>query len=281
MSREDEFIRQVESYLDDYEGVTPLPHAVRDAIRAALPATKQTKPIPGTTRYFTMSIPKPVLYGLAAAAVILLVVFGASLMGPNVGGPAPSEAEPTDGAAAASATPAPSSASCPTDPIAFPEPGIIAVHWCPPRDGDPVVAFTISAPQEWAEGHFGSSQMLVLQPAQGGAFALAFSGPETVDALVEEISSHEEFDVSEPQPVTIGGAEGVVFEVTLAPGVDADAAPPLFEDDMADWRVGADETLRVWAVDRPGEALAIVTRPPDQAWADAFEEILASLEWTN
>jgi hypothetical protein len=281
MSRDDRFIKQVESYLDEYEGVTPLPPNVRDAIRAALPATKQTKPIPGTTRYFTMSIPKPALYGLAAAAVIILVVLGAQLMGSNVGSPAPSDAEPTDGAAVASSTPAPSGDSCPTEPVTFPEPGVIAVHWCPPRDGNPVVAFTVNADQEWAEGHFGSSQMLVFQPAQGGAFALAFSGPETVDALVEEISSNEEFEVSEPQPVTLGGADGVVFEVTLAPGVDPDAAPPLFEDDMADWRVGADETLRVWVVDRPGEALAIVTRPPDQAWADAFEEILASLEWTN
>ena len=44
MTREDQFIGQLERYLDEYEGITPLPEAVRDAIRAELPKTKQAGP---------------------------------------------------------------------------------------------------------------------------------------------------------------------------------------------------------------------------------------------
>ena len=39
MTAHDPFINQLEDYLDEYEGNTPLPEAVRDAIRAELPST--------------------------------------------------------------------------------------------------------------------------------------------------------------------------------------------------------------------------------------------------
>ena len=41
MTRDDDFIGQLEGYLDEYEGSTPLPDEVRDAIRAQLPSTQQ------------------------------------------------------------------------------------------------------------------------------------------------------------------------------------------------------------------------------------------------
>ena len=44
MTHNDEFIGQLESYLDEYEGSTPLPEDVRDAIRAELPLTRQRPP---------------------------------------------------------------------------------------------------------------------------------------------------------------------------------------------------------------------------------------------
>jgi len=50
MTREDDFIGQLERYLDEYEGHTPLPDAVRDAIRAELPKTKQVGSLPGPMR---------------------------------------------------------------------------------------------------------------------------------------------------------------------------------------------------------------------------------------
>ena len=36
MTRDDTFVEQLENYLDEYEGLTPLPDLVRDDVRAAL-----------------------------------------------------------------------------------------------------------------------------------------------------------------------------------------------------------------------------------------------------
>jgi hypothetical protein len=83
MTRNDDFTRRLENYLDEYEGVTPLPDAVRAAIRAELPHTKQIGPIPGLSRFSRMTLQLPVSarYGLAAAAVLAAVVVGASIVG--------------------------------------------------------------------------------------------------------------------------------------------------------------------------------------------------------
>ena len=39
----DEFIGLLGGYLDEYEGSTPMPEHVRDAIRADLPSTRQRR----------------------------------------------------------------------------------------------------------------------------------------------------------------------------------------------------------------------------------------------
>ena len=43
MNRDDDFIEQLEDYLDTYEGVVPLPASVRDAVHARLPETRQVR----------------------------------------------------------------------------------------------------------------------------------------------------------------------------------------------------------------------------------------------
>jgi hypothetical protein len=95
MTREDDFIAQLEGYLDEYEGLTPLPDAVRDAVRAALPTTKQIGPIAGLMRNLNMTVnlPPAARYGLVAAAVVAAVLLGVTLFGrgPNTGG----ETQPT------------------------------------------------------------------------------------------------------------------------------------------------------------------------------------------
>jgi hypothetical protein len=88
MTRDDVFIEQLEGYLDEYEGQTPLPDAVRAAIRAELPTTKQAGVASGPLKLQTLgtSIPGPALYGLAAAALVAAVILGtAFLNGANVG----------------------------------------------------------------------------------------------------------------------------------------------------------------------------------------------------
>jgi hypothetical protein len=89
MTHEKDFIGQLESYLDEYEGATPLPEAVRDAIRADLPTTKQIGPLSGPMRYPSMStMPMAARFGLAAAVLVAAAVLAATILyrGENVGG---------------------------------------------------------------------------------------------------------------------------------------------------------------------------------------------------
>ena len=96
MTREDEFIGQLEAYLDDYEGFTPLPDTVRDAVRAELPKTKQigSRWPPMTFLNLTMGVHPATKYGLLAAVVMAVAVLGVVFVyrGSNVGGP---DATPT------------------------------------------------------------------------------------------------------------------------------------------------------------------------------------------
>jgi hypothetical protein len=89
MTREDEFIGQLEGYLDEYKGLTPLPDAVRDAVRAQLPTTRQIGPFSGPMRYVNMitSIPASARYGLVAAVVVAAAALGATFLGSKTGAP--------------------------------------------------------------------------------------------------------------------------------------------------------------------------------------------------
>ena len=54
MSDNDRFIGQLEDYLEAYDGDAPIPAHVRDAIRAALPGTRQVRSGRGPRRVITM-----------------------------------------------------------------------------------------------------------------------------------------------------------------------------------------------------------------------------------
>jgi hypothetical protein len=114
MSHNDEFIGQLEDYLEAFDGATPLPDRVRDAMRAELPSVRQVHPRPGLLRIFTMpsNVSAGGRLGLAAA-VVVAVVLGAAFLnnrssGVVGGGPASS---PPAATAAPSLTPTPSSSA--------------------------------------------------------------------------------------------------------------------------------------------------------------------------
>ena len=94
MTRDDDFIGQLEGYLDEYEGSTPLPDEVRDAIRAELPSTQQRPAWWPAWRFPEMnSFAK---FGLAAAAVVIAALLGFNyLVAPNIGGPGLDDPSPT------------------------------------------------------------------------------------------------------------------------------------------------------------------------------------------
>ena len=83
MTHNDEFIGQLESYLDEYEGNTPLPEAIRDAIRAELPSTQQ-RPAWWPARTFS-AMNNMAKLGLAAAAVVVAALLGFRFLVPGTG----------------------------------------------------------------------------------------------------------------------------------------------------------------------------------------------------
>ena len=74
MTRDAELIGLVEQYLDEFEGITPLPVALRDRVRAKLPHTKQVRPAVGLARFSQMS--NPFKIGMAAAVLGAAALIG-------------------------------------------------------------------------------------------------------------------------------------------------------------------------------------------------------------
>ena len=76
MRENDEFIGKVEDYLVEFDGETPLPGRVMDAIHAELPRTRQAKAGPGFMRMPPMlsTISSRAPLGIAAAVVVAVVL---------------------------------------------------------------------------------------------------------------------------------------------------------------------------------------------------------------
>lgn len=279
MTREDDFIRQLESYLDEYEGLTPLPDVVRDAVRAELPTTKQAGPGHGLARYLNMiTSNKAVQYGLAAAAVLLVAVGAFALGGRNTGDePPPNSSQMPSASAVASAE------ACTASDVSATAPGRIDVVWCVPRsEADTLtVAFTVEAPADWAQTWFGGTRSLYLRPPRG-AIALTLTGAESAEAWVDDVTGRNEYEASEPEAIDFDGAAGYTFDVRLAPGVSSGDAPPLFEDPEQAWRLQPDNQARAWVFERDAEVLAFVTGAApanfDQ-WAGEVGTSLETLQW--
>jgi hypothetical protein len=111
MNRTDDFIGRLEDYLVEFDGVTPLPARVKDAIHAELPRTGQARPLPRPLNVLAM-LPQPAAgarSGLVAAMVVAAVVLGAALINyigtTGVGG--------RGGFPVSSATPAPTGSPTP------------------------------------------------------------------------------------------------------------------------------------------------------------------------
>jgi hypothetical protein len=94
MTRDDDFIGQLEGYLDEYEGSTPLPGDVRNAIRAQLPSIQQ-RPAWWPARRFP-SMNNIAKLSVAAAVVAVAALLGFNyLVAPNIGGPGLDEPSPS------------------------------------------------------------------------------------------------------------------------------------------------------------------------------------------
>ena len=127
MNRNDELIGQLEDYLDSFDGATPLPRRVRDAIHAELPRTRQVRARPRPMEVLTMATRSTAvrLSAVAAAIVVAFVLGAAALNGsgpPRSAGPPPATPTPTP-APTPSPTPAAGPVSLGSAPAARCDPG--------------------------------------------------------------------------------------------------------------------------------------------------------------
>jgi hypothetical protein len=233
MTREDDFMGQLEGYLDEYEGLTPLPDAMRDAIRAKVPTTRQNGSLPGPMRFLSMSmsIPTPARYGLAAAVVLTAAVLGAAFFARG-------------GGIGADPTPTPPAGTL-LEPLFTAdltnalEPGRYYVD-------DPFpVRVSVTVPEGWSSWAYteAGSQIAFQKedadpPVTGGELSITIVdnvsadpcetntlldppvGP-SVDDLVTALSNLPGFEASTPTDVTVDGFHGKRFTLTAAPEGDA------------------------------------------------------------
>ncbi len=265
MTRNDDFIGQLEGYLDEYEGSTPLPHEVRDAIRAQLPATHQRPAWWPAWRFPEMN--HVMKLSLAGAAVVVAALLGYNyLVAPNVGGPS-----------LGGPTPSPTPVPTPIGALNGQDP-LQAGRW----QVDPALPMdvTIELPDGWSAGgawvargpkgiaapdgmairfYAGDDLNLYLDPlVPGDGFVDPPVGP-TADALVAAMVGHPDWDVTGTAPVTIGGYAGQVAHVVLPEGA-SDATPfYLFGDPRGGqvWGWAAGQLFDVYVVDVAGGRLVI------------------------
>jgi hypothetical protein len=252
MTRDDDFIGQLEGYLDEYEGMTPLPGAVRDAIRAELPSTRQIGPATGLMRDLNMSMKmsEPVRYGLVAAVVVVAVVLGVSLLGrgPDVGGEpeSPTESSQPTSSPSSSAT---SSVSALPDGVLLP--GTYSVR---PQDiSAPRIRLTV--PAGWYGAGFSVSKHNSID-APDGAGVILWGGPfnvyedpcgwstslpssptgPSVDELVTALAAQPMRDATAATDITLDGYSGKALELTVPADLGFDAATGFADCDEGGYR---------------------------------------------
>ncbi len=283
MTRESDFIAQLEDYLDEFEGSTPVADAVRETIRAGIPSIRQRPawwPAPGTVH-----LNRALAVGVAAAAVVIVAVLGISYLAPGGSNFGDFGEEPTPTASAS--------------PMAWPamrNTGLDAGTYV--SDAPAPVRSTISVPESWISCGVGSVVVeacsssidravivsmvdnLVRDPCDGSRDLLDPPVGESVDALVIALSNLSGFEATEPIDITLDGFRGKEFELTAPTEPDC----VLGDSGLGTWRVrgstrtngvgpGEVNLLRILDVDGVRVMIAGAYQP--DASADEIAEVRA------
>jgi hypothetical protein len=252
MTSDDDFIGTLEDYLDSFDGATPLPERVRDAIHAELPGTRQVRPVTGPMKVLTtMSETTPLArWALVAAAIVVAVALGAAYLNVNrsisgVGAAPATKGPPAPSPGASTApvrTPAPVSlraaptAAC--DPTDNAKSCLAAGHYSLPGDEWPAT-ISFELPAGWFEYGPGTGadgvlvdggpearngsgwgiQFLLVgdvsrDPCDASAGSFPPSDVDTPDKLAAAMATWPDFHVSRAVPTTVGGLPGRLVEVT-------------------------------------------------------------------
>jgi hypothetical protein len=268
MNREPNVDEIVARWVDDGAEVAP-----ERLVWAALEEVERT-PQRGAWRIALENAPmfkKIALPFIGVAAVVLVAIIAYQQLG-------------TDRGQTPSASPSPGAAATVDCGVNAPTASTVEVVWCAPRSASErlVVHFTMTAPTNWAAETYNSGQALYLRPPGGRAIAFGLGGSQTVDEWVSSFSNESAFAVSAPEPISLDGADGFVFDVRLAAGTNAADAPPVLDDIELPWRLQEGSVARVWILDASDEPLAIVTGSPEadfEAWAGTVGAAVQSLRW--
>ena len=285
MTRNDDFIGQLEGYLDEHQSATPLPIAVRDAIRAEVSRTTQVGPLGRLLGAWNISvqIPASARYALIAAVVIGIVIIGGALFyrGPHVGG-------------------GPEATTAPT-PRSLPGSGALdaGTYLMPSTIG--AVAFRFTVPAGWATDR----DSFVSTGTGGGPLVGLTSGViltaytvdhvyadachpqgtnqpvgESVEALATALSSQVGRGTAGPFAVSVDGFAGQRVELTAPAdisGCDGGLLRTWSDvggDETGGWPARQSQTDEVYIVDVNGTRLVIVAAH----WADTTPQQLTELQ---
>ena len=262
MRENDGFIGQVEDYLVEFDGDTPLPGRVLDAIHAQLPRTRQAKAGPGFMRMPAMlsTISSRAPLGIAAAAVVVAVVLGAAFINRN------NDQSGVGGVPAASPTPVPSQSPAASPEVRMLEnannvscPRITSVPQCIEPGtyqlGSTAVwpaIVTFDVPENWwyYQNAAGSAGVLVQTEdiVDGSGWGVIFNtvgsvsidpcdmaagtfAPEEVDTASDfaaAMAAWPGFEATEPAPISNLAYPGVSITLESAPPLEDCPASQLF-----------------------------------------------------
>jgi hypothetical protein len=216
MTRKDEFIGQLEAYLDEYEGMTPLPESVRDAVRGALPKTQQRRLWWPARRNLVMNNQMRIAFVAAVVAALALIGFALAPR-TNVG------TEPTP-------APSPTPRQLPGAEIAQ------VIDAGSYRVGGPFsIPFYVDLPEGWTLTDFqprnvvftlvGPSRNAAIVEAVDASDVKIFTDPcheakptasvgPTVDDLVAALTHQVGMQTTSIRDASINGFEGKVFDQT-------------------------------------------------------------------
>ena len=272
MTRDDDFIGQLEGYLEEFEGITPLPDGIRNAVRAQLPRTNQIGPVSGLMRYLTLN--RPIKIALAAAAAVVLALVGYGLFAGGNVGHQPSQS--------LSGTPSPSPTPI-RSPVSFPDPGVSNKSIPAGRvvvDGAFPIKVSFDAPVGWVatdlttgraslqkgpvEVNFVIVDDVSADPCRASGWLSPPLGP-TVDEFVTAITDWPGFQTTNLRDIRLGGMAGKAL--TLTNHIDmatCDSQAGLVQlshahgSDVGIFAILGDQEERFWVLDVDGTRLVVL-----------------------
>ena len=281
MTRNDDFIGQLEAYLEQHEGSTPLPDHVRDAIRAQLPTTHQRPAWLPVRRFPEMN--SMMKWSLAAAAVVVAALLGYNyVVAPNIGSPRLGDPAPTP------------------EPTPTPTPALLSGGRLDPGTYQTAlgeVSATITVPEGWNNvqgygvGSPAGDAVVVIWPSDAEV-AHVYADPcrwqdgfvdppvgPTVDDLATALANQPGRGDAIPVDATIDGYAGRMIELNVPEDINfADCDGGQFQSWEGRYHQAPGQIDRVYIFDVGGQRVSIDAHFTPTASEEELAEQQAILE---